>query len=203
MIWEVMLVDDHALLRAGTRAVIDQDERFEIVSDCADGASALAAARSHRPDLAVVDLGLPDMSGVELIEALVREVPECRTVVLSQHCEPGFVERALDAGASGYVVKGDPPEVLSRCLLEVVGGGSFLSSSIALRVMRPTARLSLREREVVTLISEGMSSREISDELGIAPRTVDAHRGRVMGKLGIHKITGLVRYAIREGLISA
>lgn len=202
MVWSVVLIDDHALIRAGARAIVAEDARFKIVSECADGESALKAVALHRPDFAIVDLGLPDISGVEVIEKIVREVPECRPVVLSQHRERNFVESTLNVGALGYVQKDDAPEELARCLERVGSGGTYISTSVASTTMRSRAALSSREREVVTLISEGLSSREIAGKLGIAARTVDAHRNRIMSKLGIHKITGLVRYAIREGYIA-
>lgn len=203
MVWKVVLLDDHALVRAGARGVIAGDPRYEIVAECDTGTSALDAIERFQPDIALVDLGLPDIPGVEVIQEMGLRAPECRAIVLSQHREPHFVETAIRAGAAGYVLKDDPPEELVRCLHRVAGGGSHVSSSIASQVVRSTALLSSREREVVTLISEGLSSKEIASSLGIAARTVDAHRSRVMSKLGIHKITGLVRYAIREGYISA
>jgi DNA-binding NarL/FixJ family response regulator len=202
MTWSVVLVDDHPLIRAGARAVVSKDERFAIVSECEDGESGVKAVVRHRPDFAIVDLGLPDITGVEVIERILSEVPACRPIVLSQHNERSFVESAINVGALGYVQKDDAPDELARCLDRVGSGGTYISTGVASTAMRSRASLSSREREVVTWISEGLSSREIAEKLGIAARTVDAHRNRIMSKLGIHKITGLVRYAIREGYIA-
>jgi len=207
----ILLVEDHEVLRDGIRSLIGATDDFEIVAEAADGATAVELAAQHRPDIVVMDIWLPRLSGIEATRKIVQG--GCtRVLVLSQHDAWSTVEEALKAGAAGYLVKTSSGFQLLTALRAIRDGKSYLSPEIAGRVVDAVVRpdrnsgtaigmLSAREREVLQLISEGLSSKEIAESLGVSPRTVEAHRANVMEKLGIHKVAGLVRFAIREGII--
>lgn len=207
----VVLVEDHEVLRDGLRGLIDATDDFEVVAEAGDGASAVEIVERHRPDIAVMDIWLPRLSGIEATRKIAA-AGRTRVLMLSQHDGWAFVGEALKAGAAGYLAKTSSGSTLVAALREIRAGKTYLSPDIAERVVdavvrpergsgSPAASLSGREREVLQLISEGLSSKQIADSLGVSARTVEAHRGSVMRKLGIHKVAGLVRFAIREGLV--
>jgi DNA-binding NarL/FixJ family response regulator len=206
----ILLVEDHEVLRDGIRSLISATDDFEIVAEAADGASAVELVARHRPDLVVMDIWLPRLSGIEATRKIAGG--GTRVLILSQHDSWSYVEEALKAGAAGYLVKTSSGFQLLTALRAIRDGKSFLSPEIAGRVVDAVVRpdrsagsaigsLSGREREVLQLIGEGFSSKEIAESLGVSARTVEAHRANVMQKLGIHKVAGLVRFAIREGII--
>ncbi|HEY8153688.1 MAG TPA: response regulator transcription factor [Myxococcota bacterium] len=207
----IILVEDHEVLRDGIRSLISATDDFEIVAEAADGATAVELVERHRPDLVVMDIWLPRLSGIEATRKIA-QMEGTRVLILSQHDSWSYVEEALKAGAAGYLVKTSSGFQLLTALRAVREGKSFLSPEIAGRVVDAVVRpdrnassaigaLSGREREVLQLIGEGLSSKEIAESLGVSARTVEAHRANVMEKLGIHKVAGLVRFAIREGII--
>jgi len=207
----IILVEDHEVLRDGLRGLIEATDDFEIVAEASDGATAVELAERLHPDIAVMDIWLPRLSGIEATRKIAHG-GRTRVLMLSQHDSWSYVEEALKAGAAGYLVKTSSGSTLLTALRAIRAGKSYLSPDIAGRVvdavLRPAggsrssvAALSGREREVLQLIGEALSSKEIADSLGVSARTVEAHRASVMHKLGIHKVAGLVRFAIREGLI--
>jgi DNA-binding NarL/FixJ family response regulator len=207
----IVLVEDHEMLRDGIRSLIDTSDEFEIVGEAADGAKAVELVEQHRPDIVVMDIWLPRLSGIEATRKITQS-SRSRVLIVSQHDSWSYVEEALKAGASGYLVKTSSGAQLFTALRAVRAGKSYLSPDIAGRVVdavvrpdrgsgSPVGVLSGREREVLQLIGEGLSSKEIAGSLGVSARTVEAHRASVMHKVGIHKVAGLVRFAIREGLI--
>ena len=208
----VILAEDHEMLRDGLRSLIEETDDLEVVAEASDGAAAVALAAQHRPDVIVMDIWLPRMSGIEATRKVVEE-GRSRVLILSQHESWGYVQEALKAGAIGYLVKTSSATQLLMAIRAVRSGKSFLSPEIAGQVVgaltrpepdlrSPVAALSGREREVLQLIGEGLSSKEIASALCVSTRTAEAHRANVMHKLDIHKVAGLVRFAVREGLIS-
>lgn len=209
----VALIDDHAIVRDGIRRLLESTGEFEVVCECGDGRSAVEQILKAKPELAVVDIWLPQLSGIDVTKRVKEELPYCRIVILSQHERADFVEAALAEGASGYVLKSASEADLLSALRVVRQGKCFLSPEIAQHLVSAfasppeeralgRARLTAREREVLQLIAEGLSSKEIAAAIGVSTRTAETHRNALMNKLGVHKAPGLVRYAIREGLVS-
>ena len=206
------LVDDHGLFRAAIRRMLEQDGEFQVVAEAADGRAAIEMSVDKRPDLILMDVGLPGLSGVEATRQILQARPDCRVLILSEYDRPNFVQAALKEGALGYVLKTATPEELMSALHAVMEGKCYLSPDIAHHVVGRFAdpngesstldSLTHREREVLQLIAEGLSSKEIASQLCISTRTVDAHRSSLMTKIGSHKAAGLVRFAIREGLVT-
>lgn len=208
----IVIAEDHEIVRDGLRSLIQATEDCEVVGEASDGTAAVELACRQRPDVVVMDIWLPRLSGIEATRRIVAET-RSRVLILSQHESWSYVQEALRAGASGYVVKTSSATQLLAAIRALRSGKSYLSPEIAGHVVDafahpeamsgpPVASLSGREREVLQLIGEGLSSKEIASEIGISARTAEAHRANVMHKLNIHKVAGLVRFAIREGLIS-
>jgi DNA-binding NarL/FixJ family response regulator len=208
----IVLVEDHEMLRDGFRSLIEANDDFEVVGEAADGATAVEVVERLRPDIVVMDIWLPRLSGIEATRKITQE-GHTRVLIVSQHEGWTYVEEALKAGAAGYLVKTASGAQLFTALRAVAEGKRYLSPEIAGRVVDAIVRpdrgagpaagaLSGREREVLQLLGEGLSSKEIAGSLGVSARTVDAHRASVMQKVGIHKVASLIRFAIREGLIA-
>lgn len=195
----VLVVEDHTIVRQGLVALLQTAPDIEVVGEEGDGRKALEVAEATRPDVVLCDLGLPGLGGLEVIRRLRAMTPPPRVVVLSMYHDDVWVKRALDAGASGYLIKGSGVKDVVTALRHVAAGEEFLSPG-AQRAAQ-TEELSDREREVLTLLASGLTSKEIGSTLGISPRTAEHHRARLMSKLGINDIPGLTRYAIRIGLI--
>jgi DNA-binding NarL/FixJ family response regulator len=209
----VALVDDHAIVRDGIRRLLEASGEFEVACESGDGRLAVDLILKSKPDIAIVDIWLPQLSGIDVTKRIREELPLCRVVILSQHDRSDFVEAALLEGASGYVLKSASETDLLAALRAVRMGKCFLSPEIAQHLVSAfasppeeraigRARLTSREREVLQLIAEGLSSKEIAAALGVSTRTAETHRNSLMTKIGVHKAPGLVRYAIREGLVS-
>ncbi len=207
----ILLVEDHRVLRDGLRSLIERSDDFEVVAEAGDGAAAVELAAEHQPDIVVMDVWLPRLSGIEATRRIVQARPDSRVLILSQHDSWQTVQQAFEAGAMGYLVKTESALQLLDAARELRDGKRFVSPELEASGMRarddaepdsPLASLSGREREVLQLIGEGYTSKEIAEKLGIAERTAEAHRASVMAKLGIHKVNDLVRLAIREGLIA-
>ena len=208
----IILAEDHEMLRDGLRRLIEETDDLEVVAETSDGAEAVVLAEQLHPDVVVMDIWLPRLSGIEATRK-VSGTGRSRVLILSQHESWGYVQEALKAGATGYLVKTSSATQLLLAIRAVCSGRSFLSPEIASHLVGALARpepdlrspmgaLSGREREVLQLIGEGLSSKEIASSLNVSTRTVEAHRANVMQKLNIHKVASLVRFAIREGLIS-
>jgi len=207
----VVLVDDHVLVRAGLRALLDEYPNVTVVAEAGDGASGLEAVRQHHPELLITDLSMEGMNGIELTEKATREFPALRVIVLSMFSSREHVMRALSAGASAYLLKDSAESELGLALAAVARGESYLSAGASQRMtemiqgdsgMDPLTLLTARQREVLKLIAEGVPTKQIAHHLDIAPKTVEAHRATLMARLGIRDIAGLVRLAVRAGLVS-
>lgn len=207
----VVIADDHAVVRSGIRAVLERHEGVEVVAEAEDGEAALEAVRRERPDLAIVDVKMPKMNGLEATRAIKAEAPDVAILILSMHEDERYLFEALRAGASGYVLKRQADTDLLDAVETVARGEPFLTPEAQRLLIRDALgegdvgkeELTPREEEVVKLVAEGVTSREIADTLGLAAKTVENHRSNAMRKLGMRDRTELVRYAIRTGLIEA
>jgi two-component system response regulator NreC len=208
----VLLAEDHTIVREGLRSLLDPHEGIEVVGEAETGIAAVARARELRPDVVVMDLNLPGIDGVEATKQIRAELPETRVVVLSMHSTPEHVRPAIRAGAGGYLVKGSGLSDLIAAVQAVASGNAFFSPEVAKIVLedsrgqtkssaRAPNELTPREREVLQLVAEGKSSPEIAKFLGLSVKTIEGHRGRIMAKLDVHNVAGLVRHAIRIGLV--
>lgn len=210
MLTRILLADDHRLFRQGLQSMLPADE-FEVVAEAADGREAIDLVRRHEPDVALLDLSMPGLNGVDATREVLRCSPKTQVVVLTMHRETPYIVGALTAGARGYVLKSQPVSDVVQALREVSKGGVYVPPEYVKvlvdmhhggveRVVQP---LSAREREVLQLVAEGMTTKGIAFALGISFKTAESHRTRIMAKLGIHETAGLVRYAIRNRLIEA
>jgi len=205
----VLLADDHTIVRDGLRAILSAQPDFQVVGEAADGRSAIRLAQEQRPDVAALDLSMPLLNGLEAARQMGSWAHAPRVVLLTVHAEDRYVLEALRAGVRGYVLKKDASADLVRAIREVASGGVYLSPKISPAVVAavrsptpmPEESLSAREREVLQLVAEGKTTKEIATLLGVSVKTADAHRTRLMQKLDLHDIAGLTRYAIRVGLI--
>jgi DNA-binding NarL/FixJ family response regulator len=205
----VLLADDHAIVREGLRALLEREPDLAVVAEAGDGREALRLAEETRPDVAALDLSMPLLSGLEAARQMAQWGRGPRPILLTMHAEDRYVLEALRAGVRGYVLKKQAAADLVRAIREVAGGSVYLSPGIsaavaeAIRSPVPPAEeaLTAREREVLQLVAEGKTTKEIAGILGVSVKTADAHRTRLMQKLDIHDIAGLTRYAIRHGVI--
>ncbi|HEY2924352.1 MAG TPA: response regulator transcription factor [Candidatus Eisenbacteria bacterium] len=205
----ILLADDHILVRDGIKVTLEVNG-FNIVGEASDGREAVRMVRELKPDVAVFDVSMPGLNGVDAARIAIKESPGIKIVLLTVHIENEYVDEALRAGVSGYVLKKQATADLIKAIQEVSLGNIYLSPGISRAVMEAfrsgkelAARtLSAREREVLQLIAEGKTTKEIGGVLGISVKTAETHRSRVMDKLEIRDTAGLVRYAIRMGLIS-
>jgi len=204
----ILLADDHLVVREGLRSLLEA-AGFKVVGEARDGREALKLARMLEPEVTVMDIGMPGLNGVDACRELLREVPEMRIIVLTVHGEDAYVIEALRAGARGYVLKTQAGSDLVRAIGEVTQGRTYLSPSVSSAVVQaflagstsPADPLTPREREVLQLVAEGRSTKEVAGILGVSVKTAETHRTRLMTKLDIHHTAGLVHYAIRRGLI--
>jgi DNA-binding NarL/FixJ family response regulator len=207
----VLLADDHAIVRDGLRAVLASVKDFEVVAQESDGDAALKAILRLQPDVAVLDIQMPILSGLEVARRLFAEQASTRVVLLSMHKEEAFVRAAVDAGVSGYVVKEDAARELTDAIRAAVRGDVYLSPRVAGLVVNAVRRghqrepegrgtLTPRERDVLRLLADGLTSKEIASRLNLSPKTVDGHRTAIMDKLSIRNVAGLVKFAIRNHL---
>lgn len=204
----VLLADDHAIVREGLRALLASQTDLQIVALESDGEHALAAILNLKPDVAVLDIQMPGLTGIEVARKLNEQDALTSVVLLSMHKEASFVQAAMDAGVGGYVVKEDAARELMDAIRAVARGDVYLSPRIAGSVVQALRRgpppkvphLTPRERDVVRLLSEGLTSKEIASRLELSPKTVDGHRAAIMDKLGIRSVAGLVKYALRNHL---
>jgi two-component system response regulator NreC len=204
----IVLADDHVLVRQSLKALLER-EGVQVAGEASDGQELVRVAARLRPDLAVVDIGMPLMNGLEAAGELRKSSPQTRTILLTRHDEDQYVTEALRAGIKGYVLKNQAANDLIHAIHQVCRGGFYLSPSISQTVVdaylskevTPPDPLTSRERQVLQLISEGKSTKDVACLLGISAKTAESHRSRLMRKLDIHETATLVRYAIRRGLI--
>ncbi len=207
----VLLADDHALLRAGVRALLEKLPGIEVTGEAGNAREALALMEKQRPDVLLMDLAMPGLNGIEGTTRAVKEFPAVRILILSMHADEEHILRALRAGAAGYLVKDAVPAELELAVRAVGRGETYLSPVVARHVLagrergtdgEKTAweRLTPRLREVLQLVAEGHTTKGIARILGTSPKTVENHRGRLMRRLGVRDVAGLVRYALEHGL---
>jgi DNA-binding NarL/FixJ family response regulator len=208
----ILLADDHDLMRAGIRSLLEKASDVEVVAEAGDGREALRLIEEHRPDVVVMDIMMPELNGLEATARAAGRFPGSRVLILSMNASQEFVLHALQAGAKGYLMKSSSPAELEQAIRAVAGGETYLSPAIAKHVVEaclqkngPTsslAKLAPRQREVLQLIAEGHTTKAIAKKLGISVKTAETYRAELMGALDIHDIAGVTRYAIRMGLIN-
>ncbi len=209
---KLLLVDDHPVVRRGIGACLAREEHLAIVGEAADGVEALRKARELLPDIILMDIDMPQMNGLAVTEALRKELPQIKVLILSMHSNTEYVLRILQSGARGYVLKEAAPDDLVRAIETVQSGEAFFSPDVARVALSQFVRgsgdgpapslLTNREREVLIQIAEGLSNKEIASRLGVGVRTVETHRERIMRKLNIHSVAGLTKFAISKGFVS-
>jgi len=209
----VILADDHTLLRAGIRALLEDSPGVEVVAEAADGLRAFDLAMIHRPDVVLMDIAMPGLSGLEAAARLRQEAPEVKVLILSMHEDEAYVRRAVLVGAAGYLLKGSDIEELGLALRAAARGETYLSPAVSKHLIADYRRqsgneagsvdgLTRRQQEVLRLIARGETTKAIARDLGISVKTVESHRTLMMERLRIRDVAGLVRYAIRVGLVT-
>ena len=205
----ILLVDDHAVVRRGFRAILSAEPDMEVVGEASNGREAVAQAEALQPDLAVMDVSMPELNGIEATRRMAAASPRTRVLALSMHKDAVYVREILRAGARGYLLKDASDTDLLTAIRVVARGEGFLSPGVSDAVLNdyrrhvtdPIDLLSSREREVLQMIAEGKTNKEIATTLNLSVYTVEAHRGRIMEKLNLHSAGELVRFAVRKGLI--
>ena len=208
----VLLADDHTLVRAGIRSLLQGLENVEVVGEAGDGQEAVRLAEALRPDVVLLDVGMPGLNGLDVAARLATHDASIRVLILSMHTSEEYVLRALRAGCAGYLLKGSAVAELEIAVRAVARGETYLSPAVSKHVMDdyvrrtggatdPIDALTPRQREVLQLVAEGNTSKDIADRLGLSFKTVEAHRAQIMERLGLHDVAGLVRFAMRMGLV--
>jgi DNA-binding NarL/FixJ family response regulator len=209
----ILIVDDHALVRQGFRALLSTIPDFEVVGEAANGREALQLIRALTPDVTLMDLTMPELNGLDATANAIRQHPLLKVIVISMHATETYVLEALRAGAAGYMLKNADAGELERAIRAVVGGARYLAPTVSHHVIdgfmraEPAAKLaqaqelSARQREVLQLIAEGKSSRDIAERLHLSVKTIETHRAQLMQRLDIYDVAGLTRYALRIGLV--
>ena len=210
----ILLVDDHKIVRDGLRSLIEKDQDTEVVGEAADGRAAVQQVRDLSPDVVIMDIAMPDLNGIEATRQILAERPEIKIVALSMHSDSRFIAEMLRSGALGYLLKNCAFEELTKAIHSVVDDQTYLSSGIAEVVTKEYVRrltetemtaptiLSDREREVLQLLAEGKSTKEVASCLHVSIKTIETHRRQIMRKLNINSLAELIKYAVREGLTS-
>jgi two-component system response regulator NreC len=210
----ILLADDHTVMRSGLRALLERQNNFEIVAEAENGRDAVSLSSSLRPDVVIMDVGMPLLNGIEATKALLKQSPSTGVVILSMHSDEAYVMRSLQAGARAYLLKDSAASDLLSAIDAVSRGKSFFSSAIRrllaedyVRVLKQKGAvdtyelLTMREREILQLLAEGKTNKEVAAELNISPYTVETHRGHILEKLGLHTPAELILYAVRKGII--
>jgi DNA-binding NarL/FixJ family response regulator len=210
----VLLADDHALVRAGIRSLLEKISRVEVIGEASSGREALKLVKSESPNLVLLDIAMAELGGLEALPRITKDFPRVKVIILSAHANEEYVIRALRTGASGYMLKDAAATELKLAIQSVDEGKIYLSPSISRPAIdgyldrlkgaqNPLDQLTPRQREILQLIAESKNTKEIASVLNISVKTVEAHRLQIMERLKIHDVPGLVRYAIRSGLVSA
>ena len=212
----VLIADDHKIMLAGLRSILEKQTDFEVVGEADNGRKAVQMAQGKKPDVVVMDVSMPDLNGIEATKQIIESLPETRVIALSMHSDKRFVMGMLRAGASGYLLKDCASQELANAIDQVARGKKYLSPEItgvviddfllgrgsSEEVAIAASQLSPREREVLQLIAEGWSTKQIASHLYVSIKTIETHRRQIMKKLDLHSIADLTKYAIREGLTS-
>jgi DNA-binding NarL/FixJ family response regulator len=212
-LYRVLIADDHLLVRAGIRALIESIDGVTVVAEANDGREAVDLAATLRPDIALLDVTMPGLNGLEAAARLREASPATRVIILSMHANEAYVRTALKAGAAGYLLKSATAAELQAAIQTVARGETYLSPAVSKQVVKgfvdgtaheasPLDALTTRQREILQMIAEGRSTKEVAFTLSISAKTVETHRAQIMERLEIHDLAGLVRFAIRTGLIS-
>jgi len=208
----VILADDHALVRAGIRSLLEKIPSIAVVAEAGDGREALDLVKKHRPTVVLMDIAMPELNGLEAVARITKDFPGVKVIILSMHSNEAYVRHAFRAGAAGYLLKDGTLAEMELAIESVSSGGTFLSPRISKRVIEsyfendgsdlsPLEYLTPRQREILQLIAEGKSTKEIAFLLRISIKTVETHRAQLMAKLDIHDVPGLVRFAIHVGVV--
>lgn len=209
----ILLADDHALIRAGLRALLKSIEGVEVIGEASHGHETLEAVERRQPDVILMDIAMPGLNGLETAARILKQWPSVRIIMLSMHANDEYLRQALGVGAAGYLLKGADPAELELALKAVMRGETYLSPAVSKRIVqeylqhdgeqvKPQSSLTPRQREILQMIAEGRSTKEIAQQLDLSVKTVETHRTAIMDRLDIHDVPGLVRYAIRAGLIT-
>jgi DNA-binding NarL/FixJ family response regulator len=207
-----LIADDHGIVREGLRRLLESEPDIRVCAEASDGSEALELVDKHQPDIVILDITMPRLGGLETLQRLRAEQPGVKVILLSMHGDPTFIQSAIALGVDGYILKDGLAGEVIAAVRAVMTGGSYFSPPVAREIVdqarapkrngsEPFTTLSTREREVLRLIAQGMSAKEIAGLLGISTKTVEAHRTSLMRKLGARKATELVRYALRKGLV--
>jgi len=204
----IVLADDHVLVRQGLKSLLER-ERFQVVAEASDGQEAVRLTETHHPEIAVLDISMPTRNGIDAARELGRSCPETKSILLTQHEEEQYIHEALEAGVKGYVLKSQVANDLIHAIQKVSRGEFYLSPGISRGLVeayrsksnKPSDPLTVRERQALQLIAEGKTTKDAASLLGISAKTAESHRMRLMQKLDIHETAGLVRYAVRRGLV--
>jgi DNA-binding NarL/FixJ family response regulator len=210
----VLLADDHKLVRSGFRSMLETLGNIEIVAETGDGREALELIRKHRPDVVLMDITMPSLTGLEVAQRVAEEIDSVRIIILSMHTSEDYIARAIRAGVSGYLLKTADPVELELALRAAMNREMYLSPTVSKQLVDdyarrlgpqagPAEQLTPRQREILQLIAEGKSTKDIAITLNVSVKTVETHRKDLMERLGIHDVPGLVRFAIRVGIIKA
>ncbi len=208
----VLLADDHALVRAGLRALLVALADVEVVAEAANGRDAARLAREHHPDIAMIDITMPELNGIDCTRRIVQDCPGTRVLILSMHADEIYVREAIQAGATGYMLKDAAPGELELALHALMRGENYVAPGVARHLISGFVHgvpadapagpeLTPRQREVLQLIAEGRGTRDIAERLNLSVKTIETHRAQLMERLGIHDVAGLTRYALRIGLV--
>jgi len=206
----VLLADDHSLVRAGLRALLNEIPNVDVIAEASNGVQAVQLTRQLRPDIALLDISMPNLSGLAALRQLSGAAPATRVLLLSMHDDDAYVTEAIHAGAAGYLIKDCAVEELALALHAVARGDCYLSPSVSRKLAQAFKNgggsapvLTPRQIEILRQVAQGASSKEIARALGLSIKTVETHRAQIMERLGIRDVAGLVRYAVRSGLITA
>lgn len=209
----VLLAEDHTVVRQGLRLILDTSDEIRVVAEAENGRQAVKLAKELKPDIALLDVAMPLLNGLETVKQLRQDTPKTRVLILSSYDDDRFIDESLASGAAGYLVKHSAANDLIKAIQEVHAGRSFFSPAIQRRLAarmsggrqggpKISDKLSRREAEVLQLIAEGFANKQIADELSISVKTVEKHRQSMMNKLNIHEVAGLTRYAVTRGLVA-
>jgi two-component system, NarL family, response regulator NreC len=211
----ILLADDHTVMRAGLRLLLERQSDLVVIGEAEDGRKAVALADMHSPDVAVIDIGMPNLNGIEATRQIAGKHPKTAVVILSMHSDESYVLRALKAGARAYLMKDSAEADLIRAVRAVSEGKSFFSPSISKMLLEDYMRrleqrgeedsyelLTTREREILQLLAEGKSNKDVANLLNVSLYTVETHRAHILQKLGLHTVPDLILYAVRKGIIS-